>query len=236
MEFSKSKAYFEEIAKKIDGIENPTSYPDHPVIIDDSYGEVDGNSEVVSVPSTSYRLVEPENSSNPIQDNLSEIQENIPKIDADRIDGVISLYKEMNQTYGLKFDSDKVTSIGGAFKAIINPENKEIFEIYLREYLDRLRLVCINQLGNTVYSLIQKLTSEETIRALTISERVALLDRLFEYMDKINNMAQLIPKGDTKSELKEIAARDGSEDGSSKKQLTPEQREARNYIISLLDS
>lgn len=223
------KSYFEQIAKKIDKLEHPELYPD-PVDFD-TYGEVDGNNRLVQLP---LGELSEQNSTDIIPGtNIGEISNNLPTIDADRIDGVMDLYKELNRTYGLKFDAEKITNIGGTFKAIIDPTKKEIFEIYLREYIDRLRLVCINQLGNTVYSLISKLTSEETIRSLTITERVALLDRLFEYMDKVNNMVGYIPQGDTKSELREIAERP-DESGESTSAKPQRNRELENYILGLL--
>lgn len=227
-----NKNYFEEITKKIDKLEHPELYPE--AVDANSYGEVDGNSSVtVTLSEPAERVSSDDDVENSSQ--LVEIQNNLPQIDADRIDGVISLYKEFNAKYGLKFDADKINSIGGTFKAIMDPKKKEIFEIYLREYIDRLRLVCINQLGNTVYSLIAKLTSEETIRSLTITERVALLDRLFEYMDKVNNMVAYIPKGDTNTELREIAQRiDDEETGAEGSSKPQRNRELESFILGLL--
>lgn len=228
---NKSRNYFEDIARKIDLIEHPEL--SQGAIDPDTYGEVDGNSNITTVVS----LREPAEEMVPTApeyanyQDITDIQNNLPAIDTERIDGVISLYKEFNRTYGLKFDAERINNIGNTFKEIIDPTKKEIFEIYLREYLDRLRLVCINQLGNTVYSLISKLTSEETIRSLTISERVALLDRLFEYMDKINNMVQYIPKGDTGSELREISERTESDNNTNKSERN---RELEAYVLNLL--
>lgn len=226
LDISKNKKYFEDIAHKIDILEHP-ELAEGQIIVDDSYGTVDGNNQIVSVVGEPAEEIIPEYEG----PNIVAIEDKLPQIDPERIDGAISLYKELNKNYGLKFDAEQVTSIGGTFKSIIDPTKKEIFEVYLREYIDRLRLACINQLANTVYSLIMKLTSEETIRSLTISERVALLDRLFEYMDRVNNMATLLPKGDTKTELREIAERDESEGGGNKPERN---RELENFVLGLL--
>lgn len=233
MDFSRNKNYFEDIAKKIDRLEHPELYQEEQVIVNpDTYGTADGNNTLVPV-----ALAEPSEEDLSIP-NIQEINDNLPQIESDRIDGVISLYKELNRTYGLKFDAEKITNIGTTFKAIISPEAKEVFEVYLREYLDRLRLACINQLGNTVYSLIQKLTSEETLRSLTISERVALLDRLFEYMDRVNNMVSYIKPGDTNSELRELAERieNNSDNPSSSNKKSSRNRELQNYVLKLLSN
>lgn len=229
LDISKNKKYFEDIAHKIDLMEHPEI--NEAVIVDETYGTVDGDSQLIPVVGEPAEQMIPKDT----VPNIAEIENKLPQIDPERIDGAVALYKELNRNYGLKFDADKIATISGTFKSIIDPTKKEIFEVYLREYIDRLRLACINQLANTVYSLIMKLTSNETIQSLTISERVALLDRLFEYMDRVNNMATLLPKGDTNTELREIAERDDSGDiGTSKK--PQRNRELESYVLSLLKS
>lgn len=218
---SKNRDYFEAITRKIDLLEHPELNN-----IPDSYGEVDG---VSIIP-----LREVPKPQQAIEVNYQEISDQLPTIEPERIDGVISLYQEFNKTYGLKFDAEKINNISDTFKSIVDPKKKEIFEIYLREYIDRLRLACINQLGNTVYLLISKLTTEETIRSLTISERVALLDRLFEYMDKVNNMVTYLPKGDTDSELREIAQRSDEDELNDSSDKSTRNREAEKMILELL--
>lgn len=202
--------YFKAISDKIDRLEHPELYESDPVEV-----------EVVS-----------DSNFQPVVSEIKDLASNLPAIESERIDGVLDLYRELNKKFSLNLNVDKVTNITDTFKEIADPTKKEIFGIYLREYMDRLRLVCLNQIGNTVYSLISKLTNEETIRSLTINERVALLDRLFEYMDKVNNMVTLIPRGDTNSELREISAREDSENPNAEKVRN---REVEDYIMSLIN-
>ena len=218
-----SKEYLKAVYEKIDGFEHPENRKPE-VLNPDSYGTVDSDGYITQINPAEERYLLP--------DQVDEINDKLPRINPDKIDGVLDLYRELNRTYGLKFDADGVTSISDTFKSIIDPTKKEIFEIYLREYIDRLRLASINQLGNTVYSLITRLTSKETIQSLTISEQVALLDRLFEYMDKVNNMVQYIPKGDTNTELRELAERQLEEDGGSTK-LDEEGRANKRELVNL---
>lgn len=231
LDLSKNKAYFADITRKIDAIENPGANQGYQYLDQDGYGEVDGTSGVIMIPQ-STEAYDPTVSIPSL--DIDGINDRLPSIEINRIDGVVSLYNELNRTYGLKFDSEKISDIASTFKAIVDPIQKEVFEVYLREYIDRLRLACINQLGNTVYSLIHKLTSEETIRSLTISERVALLDRLFEYMDRVNNMVSYLPKGDTKTELRELAQRADEESGESGSGKPERNRAVESYVLSLL--
>lgn len=212
----KEEDYFASISEKIDKLEHPELFNEPRQI------ENDGAITIISK----------RNSDDDFDDEvINTISENLPTIRGEQIDGVLDLYKELNKKYGLNIDTNKLADISSTFREIADPTKKEIFEVYLREYMDRLRLVCINQLGNTVYSLIAKLTNEETIRTLTIAERVELLDRLFEYMDKVNNMVSLIPKGDTKTELREIANR--TPDGGARTQ--ERNREVEEFVLGLIN-
>lgn len=216
-----SKQYFSSIADKIDRLEGrkplQTNVP--------TEGEVSYSSgEVYDV-----SIIDPSTNSEDVP-----VNELLPKISSFKIDGVIDLYKELNQKYNLKFDADSVNDIGKAFKEIIDPDKRDTYTIYLRENIDRLSLVCLGQLANTIYILIGKLTNPEVIESLTISERVVLLDKMFEYMDKINNMKKLIPNGDSKLELREIANRKPENDSGGKYKVR--NRELEEYVLKILSS
>ena len=227
-----NSTYFEDIARKIDQLEHPERYNN--VTISDSngnlneYGEVDSDQRIIPI-------VQPEVISDggpsPIDKNLASVEDVLPMIDKSRIDGVVELYKDLNARYPTsKFDPEKIDSISGVFKQIIDPDTKDVFVVYLREYIDRLRWSLLQMLSNTIYSLITKLTREETIQSLTIIERMTLLDKLFEYMDKVNNMMNYVPAGDTKTELMEIAMREETATGPKKER----NRELEQYVLNLL--
>lgn len=227
-----NSTYFEDIARKIDQLEHPERYNN--VTISDSngnlneYGEVDSDQRVIPI-------IQPEVISDggpsPIDKSLASVEDVLPMIDKSRIDGVVELYKDLNARYATsKFDPEKIDSISGVFKQIIDPDTKDIFVAYLREYIDRLRWSLLQMLSNTIYSLITKLTREETIQSLTIIERMTLLDKLFEYMDKVNNMMNYVPAGDTKTELMEISMREETAAGPKKER----NRELEQYVLNLL--
>lgn len=201
-----NKSYFEKVAERIDVMEGRVQ----PRSNSPEIGEVDGDSgtEIIYDIEESGVQILPNRSK--FEDVIVEpIQGLVPSVSSEKLDGVVELYKELNNKYGLSIDVEAVTDITKTFKAIINPEDRDAFEIYLREHLGRLRLACLSMISNTVYILISKLSSPDVLSSLTITERVALCDRMFEYMDKINNMTNLLPKGDTHLELTEIAQNKG---------------------------
>lgn len=202
-----NKSYFEKVAERIDVMEGRVQ----PRSDSPGLGEVDGDSGVEIIYSDEETGVTLLQNRSKFEDVIVEpIQGLVPSVTNEKLDGVVELYKELNNKYGLSIDVEAVTDITKTFKAIINPQDKDAFEIYLREHLDRLRLACLSMISNTVYVLISKLSSPDVITSLTITERVALCDRMFEYMDKINNMTNLLPKGDTHLELTEIAQNKGN--------------------------
>lgn len=217
---SNNQQYFTSIAEKIDRLEGRVSINGHEA----EYGEP---GYVESSQVTSVQVLEP-------GEDLQPINELLPRINPIKIDGVVELYKSLNDKFNLKFDADSVNDIAKVYKEITDPDKKELYEIYLREHIDRLRLVCLGQLSNTVYVLIGKLTSQEVLDSLTIAERVALLDRLFEYMDKIANMMQYVAPGDTNLELREISNRDPNR--NEKDEVRVRNRELESKILDILSS
>lgn len=227
-----NSTYFEDIARKIDQLEHPERYNN--VTITDSngslneYGEVDSDQRIITIVQPE---VVTEGGLSPIDKNLADVEDVLPTIDKSRIDGVVQLYKDLNARYGSsKLDPEKIDSISGIFKQIIDPDTRDVYVAYLREYIDRLRWSLLQMLSNTVYSLITKLTREETIQSLTIMERMTLLDKLFEYMDKVNNMMNYVPVGDTKTELMEINQREENVTGVKKER----NRDLEQYVLNLL--
>lgn len=214
-----NQQYFSSIADKIDRMEGRIPFNGNMP----EYGEPDyiENAHVVDVQIVETRGVT----------EYQPINDLVPQINPIKIDGVVELYKSLNQKYNLKFDAESVSNIGAVYKEITDPDKKELYEIYLREHIDRLRLVCLGQLSNTVYVLIGKLTAPEVLDSLTIAERVALLDRLFEYMDKINNMMQYVSEGDSNLELREIANR---EPDTGDKEVRVRNRELESKVLEIL--
>jgi hypothetical protein len=216
------ESYWDSVARKIEAIErgkNPSSIKTvdlgvdgdcNPVIVEvseehplmDPKFEPHVNPNQHAKGSGKYTQVQPINA-------LEHVTDLLPTLNIDRLGSISLLVKELNSKYGQNIDPTTFLDVNENFKAIVDPDARDTFVAYVREIMDRVHLVVTNQLGVTIMDLIGKLTSEETLRSLTIPERVALLDRLFEYLDKINVLKGSVPTGNSELELTEISSRKG---------------------------
>lgn len=215
LDFSKNKKYFDNVARKIDEMEGRTIDLD----------SIDLGSDDDSQRQMIY--IEPNIMESPHQ-NVGEIviSNHKPAIDA-----IVDMYAAIAKEHEIDFDYESTRNIVDNYKAIIKDDEQDKFEVMLGINISKTRLVILNQLNTAVMDLISRLTSQETIQSLTISERVALLDRMWEYMDKVNNLTGMVQVKDPALEFREIKSRGENNPNHG----VNRNREMENYIMGLLD-
>lgn len=147
----------------------------------------------------------------------------VSKITKESTDSIKSVYDEFNRIYGLDLQID-FTSVHSIFQSIVSPDNKRIFEIYLSEVYSRFKLTNYQNIMIIITNLINQVSDPTVLLSddVSIQDKFVMLEKLFDYLERINRIdADLeVPKTDV--ELKRIKKEGESVEEDSG--ITDEQR------------
>ena len=144
------------------------------------------------------------NSANPIVFTLdAPSQYGYGKITAETLDSIKDLYLAYNSEYGLDINLE-VESIMSNFKSIIDPNNLKVFEVYLSEAYSRFRLVIVQRLMITIAGLVDEI-SKPLGDDVSIQDRYVMIDKLLDYLKKINEVYEEIKIDHADVELKRLS-------------------------------
>jgi hypothetical protein len=97
------------------------------------------------------------------------------------------------------------------FKSIIDPNDMKVFEIYLAEAYGRFRLVIYQKLMITISALIDDI-SKPMGNEISMQDRYIMIEKLLDYLSKINAIHADIKIGHADSELKRLSSETNSND------------------------
>jgi hypothetical protein len=137
-------------------------------------------------------------------------QYNHSLITKETLDSITDLYKSYNAKYGLSININ-TDSIMDNFKSIIDPNDMKVFEIYLAEAYGRFRLVIYQKLMITISALIDDI-SKPMGNEISMQDRYIMIEKLLDYLSKINAIHADIKIGHADSELKRLSSETNSND------------------------
>nr|DAM52965.1 MAG TPA: hypothetical protein [Caudoviricetes sp.] len=125
------------------------------------------------------------------------------KVTAETLDSIKDLYVSYNQKYGLNINLE-VETIMSNFKSIIDPKELQVFEVYLSEAYSRFRLVIYQRLMITIAGLVDEI-SKPLGNDVPIQDRYVMIDKLLDYMTKINQVYEEIKIEHSDVELQRLS-------------------------------
>lgn len=152
-----------------------------------------------------------DNFNDPLDKNYIQSQENIIPIDfevvardqsyltlakdpdslRESITNISETYKTFGKQYGIdiKFDIDSVSE---TFKSIISDSSEKVFGLYLVKAYSKMKLSIFNKILIAVQTLVDRITTKDILESDNVEMSVALLDKLFDLMSKVNKVYEEI--------------------------------------------
>lgn len=119
------------------------------------------------------------------------------------VDTIEQLYESYNVKYGLSLKINVKESLA-TFRDIIDPRNRQIFELYLVESYGRFRLVAYQTLMMTSMNIMKDLSNPRNMN-VPIQDKYIMLEKLFNFLEKINSIYDQIKTNFSDAELTRLA-------------------------------
>lgn len=121
----------------------------------------------------------------------------------DNIDALKTMYQEYNERYGIQVKID-IESITANFKSIMDPRNRDIFEIYLSEAYGRFRLVFFQKALVAIADLMEQVTNPAKLRDQDTPDehKYGMMSQLFDLMERADSVYQKLRIDDVEVKLK----------------------------------
>jgi hypothetical protein len=119
--------------------------------------------------------------------------------------GIISeLYESIGEKYGvdIKFD---ISSVSENFRSILAPQNRKLFSLYISEGYEAFRLTILQRIMVAISTLVDKITEDQFINSDNIELSIGMLDKLFDYMERVNVIWDTVKIENSDLMLKQVA-------------------------------
>jgi hypothetical protein len=116
-----------------------------------------------------------------------------------------AMFTEYNKRYNLSFTID-YSSLSKSLMSLADPQNKRIAELYVSETFSRLRVIMYTQLTRACLLLAQQIFDPEKLLSATTTyaDKFIIIDKLLDYMSKLNNIYKEVSISTSELELKKI--------------------------------
>lgn len=107
------------------------------------------------------------------------------------VTNISETYKVFGKQYGIdiRFDIDSVSE---TFKSIISDGAEKVFGLYLVKAYSKMKLSIFNKILIAVQTLVDRITTKDILESDNVEMSVALLDKLFDLMSKVNKVYEEI--------------------------------------------